>query len=73
VANPDRDDQEVLPGLDPGYETGRQPGGGDRQRPQDASSGDRAGVCFLQRRAPDLWGEDEHPRPLDYLLVSVGF
>jgi hypothetical protein len=28
---------------------------------------------FYSDEPPDLWGEDEHPRPLDYLLASVGF
>lgn len=74
MADPDRDDQEVLPGLDPRVRK--------RVVSQEAQTvnvrkmlhrGDGAGVRFLQRRAPDLWGEDEHPRPLDYLLASVGF
>jgi len=28
---------------------------------------------FYSDEPPDLWGNDEHPRPLDYLLASVGF
>lgn len=28
---------------------------------------------FHSDEPPDLGGEDEHPRPLDYLLAAVGF
>ncbi len=28
---------------------------------------------FHSDEPPDLWGEDEHPRPLDYILAGIGF
>ena len=28
---------------------------------------------FHSDEPPDLWGEDEHPRPLDYILAGLGF
>jgi uncharacterized OsmC-like protein len=74
VADPDRDDQEVLPGLDPRVRK--------RVVSQEAQTvnvrkmlhrGTVREFVFYSDEPPDLWGEDEHPRPLDYLLASVGF
>ena len=28
---------------------------------------------FHSDEPPELWGEDEHPRPLDYILAGIGF
>ena len=28
---------------------------------------------FHSDEPPELWGEDQHPRPLDYILAGIGF
>ncbi len=66
--------EHLLPGLDPNIKS--------RVVTQEAVTqnvhrmlheGHVRQFTFHSDEPPDLWGEDEHPRPLDYILAGIGF
>lgn len=67
-------DDDVPPGLDPEITS--------RVVTQEATTwnvdkmlheGNVRQFTFHSDEPPELWGEDEHPRPLDYILAGIGF
>ena len=68
------DAQQPLPGLDPDVL--------ERVVTQEVSThnvekmlheGHIREFTLYSDEPPDLWGEDRHPHPLEYILVGVGF